>query len=57
MCRYAGSLVKDPCHSPELTAAIDRAGEGEADAPSRSEMIRRIVCDWWDAGPDKSDQC
>ncbi|WP_363316290.1 CopG family transcriptional regulator [Chelatococcus sp.] len=32
--------------SPELRAAIDKACSAEADNPSRSEMIRRIVSDW-----------
>src|SRR5688572_27427573 len=30
----------------EITAAIDAAASAEPDAPSRSEMIRRIVTDW-----------
>lgn len=31
---------------PAVTQAIERAAKAEADQPSRSEMIRRIVTEW-----------
>jgi hypothetical protein len=31
---------------PETIAALDAAASADAEAPSRSELVRRIVADW-----------